>query len=161
MSAKQKLWLSKCQQQAERAAAMRAQAQQRQQQALSQQRLTEIRIREVENDIARALQPADIEKAKRRMTEVLNQRQQNQQQLVDARLQQENAEIEAAKARLARERALEAQRLEAQAREDERKARALAVSASAGIPKGTKTFAYLQGDLGVLVQILVGYGVVS
>lgn len=124
------------QQQAERAAAMRAQAQQRQQQALSQQRLTEIRIREVENDIARALQPADIEKAKRRMTEVLNQRQQNQQQLVDARLQQENAEIEAAKARLARERALEAQRLEAQAREDERKARALAVSTSAGIPQG-------------------------
>lgn len=124
------------QQQAERAAAMRAQAQQRQQQALSQQRLTEIRIREVENDIARALQPEDIEKAKRRMTEVLNQRQQNQQQLVDARLQQENAEIEAAKARLARERALEAQRLEAQAREDERKARALAVSTSAGIPQG-------------------------
>lgn len=124
------------QQQAERAAAMRAQAQQRQQQALSQQRLTEIQIREAENDIARALRPEDLERAKRRMTEMLNQRQQSQQLLSDARLQQENAEIEAAKARLARERALEAQRLEAQAREDERKAKALAASSSAGIPQG-------------------------
>lgn len=124
------------QKQAERAASMHAQAQQRQQQALSRQRLTEIQIREVENDIARALRPEDLEQAKRRMTEMLNQRQQSQQQLSQARLQQENAEIEAAKARLARERALEAQRLEAQAREDERKARSLAASTNAGIPQG-------------------------
>ncbi|MDO5668153.1 MAG: peptidoglycan DD-metalloendopeptidase family protein [Alcaligenaceae bacterium] len=124
------------QQQAERAASMRAQAQQSQQQALSRQRLTEIQIREVENDIARALRPEDLEQAKRRMTAMLNQREQSQQQLSQARLQQENAEIEAAKARLAKERALEAQRLEAQAREDERKARSLAASTNNGIPQG-------------------------
>lgn len=124
------------QKQAERAATLRAEAQQKQQQALSQQRLTEIQIREVENDIARALRPDDLEQAKRRMTAMLNQRQQSQQQLAAARQQQENAEIEAAKARLARERALEAQRLEAQAREDERKAKALAASTNAGIPQG-------------------------
>ncbi|WP_432786480.1 hypothetical protein AAEX37_00622 [Oligella sp. MSHR50489EDL] len=124
------------QKQAERAATLRAEAQQKQQQALSQQRLTEIQIREVENDIARALRPDDLEQAKRRMTAMLNQRQQSQQQLTAARQQQENAEIEAAKARLARDRALEAQRLEAQAREDERKAKALAASTNAGIPQG-------------------------
>ena len=124
------------QQQAERAAALRAQAQQKQQEALSQQRLTEIEIRAVENDIARAIGPEALDQAKRRMTAMLNQRAQSQQQLAAARQQQENAEIEAAKARLARERALEAQRLEAQAREDERKAKALAASTTAGIPQG-------------------------
>ena len=125
------------QQQTERAASMRAQAQAAQQQALSQQRLNEIQIRVVENDIAQAIRPEDLDQAKSRLTKVLNQREQSQQQLSQARMLQENAEIEAAKARLARERALEAQRLEGQAREDERKAKVLAASATAtGISQG-------------------------
>ncbi|CAM5181880.1 peptidoglycan DD-metalloendopeptidase family protein [Oligella ureolytica] len=115
---------------------MRAQAQDAQESAASKQRLTEIQIREVENALAQAIRPEDLDQAKRRLTQALNERQQNQQQLSQARMLQENAEIEAAKARLAKEKAIEAQRLEAQAREDERKARSLASSATAGIPQG-------------------------
>ena len=124
------------QQQADRAASMRAQAQEAQETAVSRQRLTEIRIRKEENALAQAIRPEDLEQAKRRLTAALNERQQSQQQLSQARMLQENAEIEAAKARLAKEKALEAQRLEAKAREDERKARALAASANDGIPQG-------------------------
>lgn len=123
-------------QQAERAAAMREQAQDAQKQALSKKRLGEIYIREVENDIANAISSEDLEKAKQRLTKALNQQQQNQDQLSQARQLKEDAEIEAAKARFAREKTLEAQRLEAKAREDERKARSLASSAANGIPQG-------------------------
>lgn len=124
------------QQQAERAASMRRQAAEEQADVASKQRMTEIQIREVENALAQAIRPEDLEQAKRRLTRALNEREQNQQQLSQARMLQENAEIEAAKARLAKEKSLEAQRLEAKAREDERKARQLASSSTAGIPQG-------------------------